>query len=202
MEWTDEIIAQLKELWGEGLSTAEIGRRLSITKNAVVGKAHRLGLPPRPSPIRRDGKPKTTATEKAEKPATPTAEAAPQQSAPGTHEASPAPVTATQPAAQPAAPVARTSPAAATPAREEVVERKEKAPAAPKAAAKPKPTFRSVSDPEPQKRRGPACCWPIGDPGTPGFRFCGATPLPGKPYCEEHAQIAYVRLRDRRDTMA
>ncbi|MBO1328452.1 GcrA cell cycle regulator [Acetobacter suratthaniensis] len=198
MEWTDEIIAQLKELWGEGLSTAEIGRRLSITKNAVVGKAHRLGLPPRPSPIRRDGKPKVAAAEKAEKPATPAAEAAPQPAASAPREAAPAPVVA-QSAPPPAPPAARPSPAAvAAPA--ETVERKEKA--APKPAAKPKPTFRSVSDPEPQKRRGPACCWPIGDPGTPGFHFCGATPLPGKPYCEEHAQIAYVRLRDRRDTMA
>ena len=198
MEWTDEIIAQLKELWGEGLSTAEIGRRLSITKNAVVGKAHRLGLPPRPSPIRRDGKPKAAAAEKAEKPATPAAEAAPQPAASAPREAAPAPVVA-QSAPPPAPPAARPSPAAvAAPA--ETIERKEKA--APKPAAKPKPTFRSVSDPEPQKRRGPACCWPIGDPGTPGFHFCGATPLPGKPYCEEHAQIAYVRLRDRRDTMA
>ncbi|NVN40949.1 GcrA family cell cycle regulator, partial [Ameyamaea chiangmaiensis] len=53
MEWTEELIARLRALWQEGLSTAEIGRQLEITKNAVVGKAHRLGLPPRPSPIRR-----------------------------------------------------------------------------------------------------------------------------------------------------
>ena len=55
MEWNDETIAQLRELWAEGLSTAEIGRRMLVSKNAVVGKAHRLNLPPRPSPIRRDG---------------------------------------------------------------------------------------------------------------------------------------------------
>ena len=57
MEWNDETIARLRELWAEGLSTAEIGRRMSVSKNAVVGKAHRLNLPPRPSPIRRDGSP-------------------------------------------------------------------------------------------------------------------------------------------------
>ncbi|MFT8675441.1 MAG: GcrA family cell cycle regulator, partial [Acetobacter sp.] len=85
---------------------------------------------------------------------------------------------------------------------QEKVQPKEKVVASPKAAPKTKPVFRTISDAEPQKRRGPSCCWPIGDPGTPGFHFCGATPLPGKPYCEEHAQIAYVRLRDRRDTMA
>src|SRR5580765_4374685 len=55
MEWNDEVIIQLRALWDEGHSTAEIGRRLGVTKNAVVGKAHRLDLPARPSPIRRDG---------------------------------------------------------------------------------------------------------------------------------------------------
>ena len=54
MEWTDEVIGQLRALWAEGHSTAEIGRRLGVTKNAIVGKAHRLDLPARPSPIRRD----------------------------------------------------------------------------------------------------------------------------------------------------
>jgi GcrA cell cycle regulator len=55
MEWADETIVRLRALWDEGLSTAEIGRRLGVSKNAVVGKAHRLDLPARPSPIRRDG---------------------------------------------------------------------------------------------------------------------------------------------------
>ena len=54
MEWSDDIIGQLRALWDEGHSTAEIGRRLGVTKNAIVGKAHRLDLPARPSPIRRD----------------------------------------------------------------------------------------------------------------------------------------------------
>src|SRR6516165_4121204 len=55
MEWAEETITRLRTLWDEGLSTAEIGRRLGVSKNAVVGKAHRLDLPARPSPIRRDG---------------------------------------------------------------------------------------------------------------------------------------------------
>src|SRR5215469_7773297 len=55
MEWAEETILRLRALWDEGLSTAEIGRRLGVSKNAVVGKAHRLDLPARPSPIRRDG---------------------------------------------------------------------------------------------------------------------------------------------------
>ena len=55
MEWSEETIVRLRSLWSEGHSTAEIGRRLGVSKNAVVGKAHRLDLPARPSPIRRDG---------------------------------------------------------------------------------------------------------------------------------------------------
>ncbi|MSP66835.1 MAG: global cell cycle regulator GcrA-like protein [Alphaproteobacteria bacterium] len=53
MNWTRDGIRLLERLWKEGLTTAEIGRRLGMSKNAIVGKAHRLVLPPRPSPIRR-----------------------------------------------------------------------------------------------------------------------------------------------------
>ena len=55
MSWTTERIAELENLWAEGLSTAEIGRRLGVSKNAVVGKAHRMRLPGRQSPIERKG---------------------------------------------------------------------------------------------------------------------------------------------------
>jgi GcrA cell cycle regulator len=53
-------------------------------------------------------------------------------------------------------------------------------------------------------RLGPvrSCCWPIGEPGQPGFRFCSAEALTGKPYCAEHAAIAYVKARDRREDAA
>jgi len=50
--WTSELVQNLSRLWDEGLSTAEIGRRLGVSKNAVVGKAHRLSLTPRPSPLK------------------------------------------------------------------------------------------------------------------------------------------------------
>jgi GcrA cell cycle regulator len=45
--WTRDRLVQLKQLWNEGIVTAEIGRRLGVSKNAVIGKAHRLGLTPR-----------------------------------------------------------------------------------------------------------------------------------------------------------
>ena len=55
IDWTEETVARLRAFWRAGFSTAEIGRRMGTSKNAVVGKAHRLGLPPRPSPIRAKG---------------------------------------------------------------------------------------------------------------------------------------------------
>lgn len=53
MSWNDANVARLRELWDQGLPTAQIGKLLGFTKNAVVGKAHRIGLERRPSPIRR-----------------------------------------------------------------------------------------------------------------------------------------------------
>ena len=53
MSWNEANVARLKELWDQGLPTAQIGKLLGFTKNAVVGKAHRIGLERRPSPIRR-----------------------------------------------------------------------------------------------------------------------------------------------------
>ncbi|AQS88428.1 hypothetical protein AA101099_1584 [Neoasaia chiangmaiensis NBRC 101099] len=237
MEWTDEVISRLQSLWQQGLSTAEIGRQLSITKNAVVGKAHRLGLPPRPSPIRKPGKGEAVASEGEAAPAK-TAVKATASSVP---QAAPAERQAPEPAAQPAAvqdkPVQPVKEAVVKPAA--VMDDKSDAadvvPSAPKPSAtvrqpaesKPRtaaaqkgeppeskaeqearliaqslrPVLRSITG-ESSSRRGPSCCWPLGDPGTPGFRFCGAKPVPGKPYCAEHAALAYVKLRDRRDNVA
>ena len=56
-EWTSKRVSALIALWSEGLSTSEIGGRLGVTKNAVVGKVHRLGLPKRGSPIKQKSKP-------------------------------------------------------------------------------------------------------------------------------------------------
>ena len=53
MPWDDGNVSRLKELWDQCLPTAQIGKLLGFTKNAVVGKAHRIGLERRPSPIRR-----------------------------------------------------------------------------------------------------------------------------------------------------
>lgn len=175
MEWTDEIVSRLRQLWDEGLSTAEIGRRLNISKNSVVGKAHRLDLPARPSPIRRDP---SGAAPARPAPARVTGPTLPSLAEP----AEPAP--AAMPVAEAAPPVRQAAPARAVPAR---------------------PTLVSSRPAQPQPRaaaRAPSCCWPIGEPGTPSFRFCGDPALVGKPYCQPHAEIAYVRVRDRREDVA
>ena len=49
--WTDERLEELKKLWAQGLSISQIGEALGVSRNAIAGKAHRMGLPKRPSPI-------------------------------------------------------------------------------------------------------------------------------------------------------
>jgi GcrA cell cycle regulator len=176
MEWSEDAIGRLRMLWTEGHSTAEIGRRLGISKNAVVGKAHRLDLPSRPSPIRREAGPggsdrRRAAPRRAAGPTLPplTSTAAPSPSNPGV-----------------SAEVAR-------PGGETAVRR----PVQPLVASStrvqglPRTYGRTI-----------ACCWPLGEPGSKNFHFCCDDSVPGKPYCEEHARLAYVRVRDRHEDAA
>ena len=198
MEWTDESISRLRDLWQEGHSTAEIGRRMQITKNAVVGKAHRLTLPPRPSPIRKtlDG-----------------ASHAPRSVLPVLRVTSSAATEPTRATPSPAATAGSVSnvrllrpvvPAmnrlpdivemlrapGPQPVRHEPRQQEPEAPA----------TVRTVTPS--RTRRGMTCCWPLGEPGTKSFSFCGGEPIAGKPYCSDHAALAYVKIRDRRDSVA
>ncbi len=53
MNWTYDAIERLRTFWAEGHATAEIGRRLGVSKNIIIGKAHRLDFTARPSPFRR-----------------------------------------------------------------------------------------------------------------------------------------------------
>jgi GcrA cell cycle regulator len=176
MEWNEETITRLHSLWAEGHSTAEIGRRLGVSKNAVVGKAHRLNLPARPSPIRRDGAPSAPRPAVLRRVVGPTLP----------------PLTATL-----SLPVEPPRAAASAPGPD-LIGRVHHGGEAAAAAAKPAPV-RPVTT---RALRPAACCWPIGEPGTKGFHFCDAEAMPGKPYCAEHAQIAYVKVRDRREEAA
>jgi GcrA cell cycle regulator len=159
MDWTEETILCLRALWDEGHSTAEIGRRLGVTKNAVVGKAHRLNLPARPSPIRRASEdarvPRRTSPRRSNGPTL-------------------ASLTVIAPVNRPIETVRSSQPALRA------------------VQAMPRAAIGRVT----------ACCWPIGEPGTPSFRFCSDSALTGKPYCGAHAAIAYVKVRDRREDAA
>lgn len=167
MEWNVEAINRLRALWAEGHSTAEIGRRMGVSKNAVVGKAHRLNLPARPSPIRRD------------------VVAAPRPAPARRHTLPPLRAALREPL-----PVLTPQP----------LRRLEPGLTAPAATAAPRPV---VASPRPFPRVGAkSCCWPIGEPGTSGFTFCTAEAMLAKPYCAEHAAIAYVKVRDRREDAA
>lgn len=53
MAWTDQMVEDLRTMWKQGLTTAEIGKKLGVSKNSIVGKVHRLGLSGRPSPIKK-----------------------------------------------------------------------------------------------------------------------------------------------------
>ena len=195
MEWNEETIQRLRGFWSEGISTAEIGRRLGVSKNAVVGKAHRLELSARPSPIHWDN---DTPRARRRRPAT-----APRPSGPTLPPLPSLPVTAAAP--RPAPVVPRPAPAPVVASRA--------LPVVP-AQAPPRPTMAQMRPAAPAARlatvpparnyggRIVTCCWPLGEPGTKDFHFCDAASTPGKPYCEAHAQIAYVKVRDRREDAA
>jgi GcrA cell cycle regulator len=205
MSWTDERIDRLKELWTQGMTASQIADELGgVSRNAVIGKAHRLGLQSRPSPVKPNE--------------------GPGEIQPAPWEADPATEAAAQPARteveDPEEPEPDAEPAAAA--------APEPVPAA------PQPQIRSIGPggfvrqspgeqqspipPAPPRRLVPAkpspeiadktslldlnekiCKWPIGHPGEPDFHFCGASANPGFPYCVEHCGVAYQAQIPRRD---
>ncbi len=187
MDWNEETIARLRQLWQDGHSTAEIGRRMGITKNAVVGKAHRLELSARPSPIRRgtqDGpRPRRSATRRMTGSTLLGAATQPGMASSAPPVQRPVPSVAAVPSAAEVAPVVAARPAMPQPAMPQPV------------------MLRALPSIKPSTRVS-TCCWPIGDPGTPSFRFCDDGAMPNKPYCAEHAALAYVKVRDRREDAA
>jgi GcrA cell cycle regulator len=209
MSWTEERIDRLKSMWTEGATASQIAEELGgVSRNAVIGKAHRLGLESRPSPvmqgveIEKKGKaapaPKAAKPAPAPKPATP----APQREVEA--EAPRRPVTAG------AAPVQRKpvdpqamqyrsvgpggfirqgpgdtqAPIPPAPPRRLV-------PAKPSAEVADKTSLLDLND--------RVCRWPMGHPGEPDFHFCGNPANPGYPYCVDHCGVAYQAQLPRRD---
>ena len=203
MSWTDERIERLKAIWTEGATASQIADELGgVSRNAVIGKAHRLGLEARPSPVKPG--------EEKERPA-PAATAAP--------AAKPAP--AERPAPRPAA-AAPASPAPAQPParspqrpqgdlqyrsigpggfiRQGPGEQQAPIPPAPPrrlVPAKPSPEVADKTSLLDLNDR--ICKWPMGHPGEPDFHFCGQAANPGFPYCVEHCGVAYQAQLPRRD---
>jgi GcrA cell cycle regulator len=189
MSWTDDRVEKLKAMWGEGQSASQIAKALGgVTRNAVIGKVHRLGLSNR-----------ATGAKSAASSAAPTAEAKPAKAAPkSAPAAAPAPTAETVVVAAPATPhkpviqssTMRREPPPPTPAMVEDAARTAQALAAIQKKAKKLDLLELTER---------TCKWPIGDPATEDFYFCGLVCAPGKPYCDAHVAVAFQPMSSRRD---
>jgi GcrA cell cycle regulator len=211
MSWTDERVETLKKMWAEGQSASQIAKELGgVTRNAVIGKVHRLGLSNRvgPGTGREDG-------DEAEVVAAPPPVAIPRA------EPTPRPVVTEPPrvaeAAPPRpAPERPAAPAAAIPAsgatitplpmRKAIIPAGQPLPPQPSANEISPEALASVREVEKHAKRltlmeltERTCKWPIGDPATEDFWFCGLPSVPGKPYCEAHVGVAFQPMSARRD---
>jgi GcrA cell cycle regulator len=194
MSWTEERIERLTKMWEGGATASQIADELGgVSRNAVIGKAHRLGLKARPSPVKPNDKPEPVA-----RPAKPAPEA-PRA----------APVAPPRPAAPPEAPppastiaVAPVSPAKPQPRivsvgpggflRQGPGDQQAPIPPAPPrrlVPAKPSPEIAGKTSLLDLNDR--ICRWPMGHPGEADFHFCGEKVNPGFPYCVEHCGRAY-----------
>jgi GcrA cell cycle regulator len=154
MSWTDERVETLKKLWQEGHSASQIAKQLGgVTRNAVIGKVHRLGLSGRAAP----SQPARPLYKPARPPRTTVS------STPATER------TAAQPS------IRRSEPVLARPIISQ--------PIVPYVETPGTATVLTLG--------AKMCKWPIGDPSSDSFSFCGRRSDDGTPYCVEHARVAY-----------
>jgi GcrA cell cycle regulator len=171
--WTEERVELLKKLWSDGLSASQIAAELgSVTRNAVIGKVHRLGL---------SGRAKNPAAASTPRPSAPRKAPPRSPSHPMGNQGSGA------------SPLTRGANALAPQYAPE---------AEAEAAHEPMPS-EDVVIPFSERvtimdLREYMCRWPMGDPTTAEFRFCGGRSVTGMPYCGYHARIAYQPAADRR----
>ena len=199
MSWTDERVETLKRMWGEGQSASAIAKELGgVTRNAVIGKVHRLGLSNR--------------NDEAEAAPAKPAAAAPAPAA----EAAKKPVKKPEPKPAPKAeaveepkveePEPSTQPAFTPVARRPIVPAGQPLPPQPSANEISPEALASVREVEKKARKlslmeltERTCKWPIGDPATEKFWFCGLPSQQGKPYCDAHTGVAFQPMSSRRD---
>ena len=182
MSWSDERVDVLKKMWGEGQSASVIAKELGgVTRNAVIGKVHRLGLSNRVTST--TAKPAAKDKAKAGMKAKPAVPAAPPKPilAPETVRITPPAVRKIIPAGQPLPP---------QPSANEI---------SPEALAKVSEVEKTAKRISLMELTEKTCKWPVGDPATDDFWFCGLAVKTGKPYCEAHVGVAFQPMSSRRD---
>ena len=193
MSWTDERVETLKKMWGEGKSASQIAKELGgVTRNAVIGKVHRLGLSNR-----------AAAAEKAEEAkARPTPAPEPEAS-PVEPEPAPAPEPVAERAPGPAAPQPGPAP---IPFKRPKHIPGQPLPPQPSANEISAEALANMAEVAKKARKltlmqltERTCKWPVGDPATDEFWFCGLQTAAGKPYCETHVAVAFQPMSARRD---
>ena len=181
MSWTDERVEILKKMWGEGKSASQIAKELGgVTRNAVIGKVHRLGLSNRTG-----GSTSAAPEKKAAKAEAPKAEAAPEKKSTSTEVKV---VEVVAPVRKPI--ITAGQPLPPQPSANEI------SPEALASVREVEKTAKRISLMELTER---TCKWPIGDPATEDFWFCGLSVQAGKPYCEAHVGVAFQPMSSRRD---
>ena len=199
MSWTDERVETLKRMWGEGQSASQIAKELGgVTRNAVIGKVHRLGLSNRVGG--KDDEEEATAAPAANPAAAARPDPAPAAAA---ARAEPAAPRAEPPRPAAAAPASNVTP---LPIRKAIIPAGQPLPPQPSQNEISPEALASVREVEKRAKKltlmeltERTCKWPIGDPATDDFWFCGLPSLPGKPYCEAHVGVAFQPMSARRD---
>lgn len=196
MSWNDERVEMLKKMWGEGQSASQIAKELGgVTRNAVIGKVHRLGL------SNRNG----TGSTAAPAPNTPDTKAKPAAAAKAAEAPKPAPKPAArveeqpEPANEPVvvAPISRIK--AIIPAGQPLPPQPSANEIDPEALAKVSEIEKKAKKLTLMELTERTCKWPVGDPATTDFWFCGLPVQSGKPYCEAHVGVAFQPMSSRRD---
>ena len=197
MSWTDERIEKLTKMWEGGATASQIAEELGgVSRNAVIGKAHRLGLKARPSPVKPNEKEAAAPAPKAAKAETPP------RPAPAARQAAPARAAAAAPSA---APAGGTTPAPAPTPGPRIVsvgpggflrqgpgdQQAPIPPAPPRRLVPAKPSAEMTEKTSLLELNDRICRWPMGHPGEADFHFCGEKVNPGFPYCVPHCGRAY-----------
>ena len=194
MSWTDERVELLKKMWTEGQSASQIAKELGgVTRNAVIGKVHRLGLSNRATAPAGSSAPAAAKSEPRAKAEPRVAKAAPKPPRPANDTPAEAPAAAVQETVTPIT-------------RKAIIPAGQPLPPQPSANEISPEALARVSEVEKKAKKlslmdltERTCKWPVGDPATSDFWFCGLPVQQGKPYCEAHVSVAFQPMSSRRD---